>query len=151
MRRVRDRCEVPRRTGSAQEKEACERYPDRDPVSLAWDRMISDSGFLNRESEVRFLPGPVGRNRGVNGESSRTPRSLLLAHFLSPDAAHIKEDSDGGEPVVPNGIAMCAIHHRAFDSFVLGVRPDSVIEVRRDVLDEVDGPTLQTPRADPRR
>jgi putative restriction endonuclease len=36
-----------------------------------------------------------------------------------------------------------AIHHRAFDSFVLGVRPNYVIEVRRDVLDEVDGPTLQ--------
>ena len=28
--------------------------------------------------------GALGRNRGVNGESSRTPRSLLLAHFLSP-------------------------------------------------------------------
>jgi putative restriction endonuclease len=26
---------------------------------------------------------------------------------------------------------------------VLGVRPDFVIEVRRDVLDEVDGPTLE--------
>jgi putative restriction endonuclease len=35
------------------------------------------------------------------------------------------------------------IHHRAFDSFVLGVRPDYVIEIRRDVLHEVDGPTLQ--------
>jgi putative restriction endonuclease len=66
-----------------------------------------------------------------------------LRHGELLDAAHIKEDSEGGEPVVPNGIAMCAIHHRAFDSFVLGVRPDYVIEVRRDVLDEVDGPTLQ--------
>ena len=66
-----------------------------------------------------------------------------LRHGELLDAAHIKEDSDGGEPLVPNGIAMCAIHHRAFDSFVIGVRPDYVIEVRRDVLDEVDGPTLQ--------
>ncbi len=66
-----------------------------------------------------------------------------LRHGELLDAAHIKEDSEGGEPVVPNGIAMCAIHHRAFDSLVLGVRPDYVIEVRRDVLDEVDGPTLQ--------
>jgi putative restriction endonuclease len=66
-----------------------------------------------------------------------------LRHGELLDAAHIKEDADGGEPVVPNGIAMCAIHHRAFDSFVVGVRPDYVIEVRRDVLGEVDGPTLQ--------
>jgi putative restriction endonuclease len=29
------------------------------------------------------------------------------------DAAHIKEDAAGGLPVVPNGLAMCAIHHRA--------------------------------------
>jgi putative restriction endonuclease len=38
---------------------------------------------------------------------------------------------------------MCAIHHRAFDSFVMGVRPDFVIEVRHDVPGEDDGPTLR--------
>ena len=58
------------------------------------------------------------------------------------DAAHIKEDSEGGEPVVPNGVAMCAIHHRSFDKDVLTVRPDYLIEVRRDVREERDGPTL---------
>jgi len=35
------------------------------------------------------------------------------------------------------------LHHKAFDALVVGVRPDFVIEVRRDVLDEQDGPTLQ--------
>ena len=43
---------------------------------------------------------------------------------------------------MPNGVAMCAIHHKAFDKAVLGIRPDYVIEVRQDVLDEQDGPTL---------
>lgn len=66
-----------------------------------------------------------------------------LRHSRLLDAAHIKEDSDGGEPIVPNGIAMCAIHHRAFDAQVLGLRPDYRIEIRSDVLDEHDGPTLQ--------
>lgn len=66
-----------------------------------------------------------------------------LRHPELLDAAHIKEDSEGGQPIVPNGVAMCAIHHRAFDSFVLGIRPDCKIEVRPDVLDEIDGPTLQ--------
>ena len=65
-----------------------------------------------------------------------------LRHPRLLDAAHIKEDSDGGEPIVPNGIAMCAIHHRAFDAQVLGLRPDHRIEIRTDVLHEQDGPTL---------
>ena len=50
---------------------------------------------------------------------------------------------------------MCAIHHRAFDNAVLGIRPDYVIEIREDVLSEIDGPTLlhalqgSTPPTDP--
>jgi putative restriction endonuclease len=66
-----------------------------------------------------------------------------LRHLALLDAAHIKEDRDGGEPVVSNGIAMCAIHHRAFDADVLGLRPDHVVEIKPDVLVEHDGPTLQ--------
>lgn len=66
-----------------------------------------------------------------------------LRHRRLLDAAHIKEDADGGEPVVPNGVAMCAIHHRAFDAHVLGLRPDYIVEIRPDVLAEHDGPTLQ--------
>ena len=66
-----------------------------------------------------------------------------LRHPELLDAAHIKEDADGGEPIVPNGVAMCAIHHRSFDANVLSVRPDYVIEVRADVREEQDGPTLR--------
>ena len=66
-----------------------------------------------------------------------------LQHIPLLDAAHIREDSEGGEPIVPNGIAMCAIHHRAFESEVIGIRPDYVIEVQARVLLEKDGPTLQ--------
>ncbi len=66
-----------------------------------------------------------------------------LRHPELLDAAHIKEDAQGGEPIVTNGIAMCAIHHRAFDAHIVGVRTDYVIEVRADVLREHDGPTLQ--------
>ena len=49
----------------------------------------------------------------------------------------------GGEPVVTNGIAMCKIHHAAFDNLLMAVRPDYAIEVRCDVLVEEDGPTLR--------
>lgn len=73
-------------------------------------------------------------------------RQCALCRLRHPellDAAHIREDSEGGEPVVKNGIAMCAIHHRAFDALVVGVTPKYIIEVRHDVLGERDGPTLQ--------
>ena len=43
---------------------------------------------------------------------------------------------------MPNGLALCKLHHAAFDRNILGVRPDLVIEVRHDVLGEEDGPML---------
>jgi putative restriction endonuclease len=58
------------------------------------------------------------------------------------DAAHIVSDAEGGQPVVPNGLALCKLHHAAFDRHILGVRPDLRIVVRRDVLEQRDGPML---------
>ncbi|MCY3845607.1 MAG: HNH endonuclease [Acidobacteria bacterium] len=58
------------------------------------------------------------------------------------DAAHIVPDAEEGEPVVANGLALCKLHHAAFDRNFLGVRPDYLVEVRRDLLTETDGPTL---------
>lgn len=67
-----------------------------------------------------------------------------LRHTELLDAAHIIGDKEPeGEPVVRNGIALCKLHHAAFDRFFLSVRPDYVVEIRRDVLDEVDGPMLK--------
>lgn len=59
------------------------------------------------------------------------------------DAAHITGDSEEhGTPVISNGIALCKLHHLAFDAHLMGVRPDYVIEIREDVLREIDGPML---------
>lgn len=67
-----------------------------------------------------------------------------LKHVRLLDAAHILRDGHPrGFPVVPNGLALCKIHHAAFDANILGVRPDLVVEVRTDVLDEIDGPMLR--------
>jgi putative restriction endonuclease len=66
-----------------------------------------------------------------------------LRHQELLDAAHIIPDTeDRGDPVVPNGLALCKLHHTAFDRHFLTVRPDYVIRVRQDVLDEEDGPML---------
>ena len=59
------------------------------------------------------------------------------------DAAHIIPDSDPlGDPVVGNGVALCKLHHAAFDRFFFAVRPDYVIEVSPAILAEHDGPML---------
>jgi putative restriction endonuclease len=66
-----------------------------------------------------------------------------LRHGELLDAAHITPDtSPEGEPVVSNGLSLCKLHHAAFDGHFLTVRPDYVIEVRRAILDEADGPML---------
>ncbi|MBI4203453.1 MAG: HNH endonuclease [Betaproteobacteria bacterium] len=67
-----------------------------------------------------------------------------LRHTELLDAAHIlPDDHPRGEPIVPNGLALCKLHHAAFDRHFLGVRPDLVVEIRRDILEEPDGPGLR--------
>jgi putative restriction endonuclease len=59
------------------------------------------------------------------------------------DAAHILEDRhERGLPEIPNGLALCKIHHSAYDVNILGVGPDYTVHVRDDVLREHDGPML---------
>jgi putative restriction endonuclease len=67
-----------------------------------------------------------------------------LKHVDLLDAAHILADRHPlGKPVVTNGLGLCKIHHSAFDAKIIGIDPDSVVHVRRDILEEVDGPMLQ--------
>jgi len=66
-----------------------------------------------------------------------------LRHRELLDAAHIIPDTEpDSRPVIENGIALCKLHHAAFDKFIIGVTPDFIIKVRKDVLDEEDGPML---------
>jgi putative restriction endonuclease len=67
-----------------------------------------------------------------------------LAHRELLDAAHIVPDSEAdGAPVVSNGLALCKIHHAAYDSGILGIRPDLVVEIHHRLLEEIDGPMLR--------
>lgn len=67
-----------------------------------------------------------------------------LGHRELLDAAHIIPDNDPrGEPVVPNGLALCKIHHAAYDRNILGIRPDYIVEIHERLLIEIDGPMLR--------
>jgi putative restriction endonuclease len=59
-------------------------------------------------------------------------------------AAHIIEDLDPrGDATVVNGIALCAIHHLAYDRNLLGIAPDGVVHIASRLLAEIDGPMLR--------
>lgn len=67
-----------------------------------------------------------------------------LGHTSLLDAAHILEDRDErGRPEVPNGVALCKIHHSAYDANILGISPDYLVHVKEAVLAEHDGPMLR--------
>lgn len=59
------------------------------------------------------------------------------------DAAHIQEDGAGGRPIVTNGLALCKMHHAAYDRRILGITPGYEVRINAEVLHEVDGPMLR--------
>lgn len=66
------------------------------------------------------------------------PRRELL------EASHILPDRDArGIAEVPNGLALCRLHHGAFDANLLGIRPTGVVEISTLLMNETDGPVLE--------
>lgn len=107
-------------------------------VDLAW----SERDYVLRLTKQR-LHQPVFRTRVLRAYDD-TCAMCRLKHPELLDAAHIIADGKpNGLPVVPNGLALCKIHHAAYDQNIIGIRPDLVVEVQRKVLVEVDGPMLR--------
>jgi len=91
----------------------------------------------------RRLHQPVFRAQVMRAYGTRCA-VCSLTHSVLLDAAHIVADSESsGIAAVRNGLALCKIHHAAFDANILGIRPDLVVQIRRDLLEEVDGPMLR--------
>jgi len=89
------------------------------------------------------LHQPLFRARLIEAYEERCAM-CRLHHVSLLDASHIVADGHAlGQPIVPNGLALCKIHHAAYDQNILGVSPDLQIAVRRDILTEVDGPMLR--------
>ena len=135
-----------------------------DPRTLTFTIQLDDASFLDfgvPATSVAFShePGRDERRRYVTRElqvrlHQRSFRERVLRAYRSQcavcrlrhrellDAAHIVPDSEAGAPRVSNGLALCKLHHAAFDKQFVGVRPDGIIEIRGDILDENDGPML---------
>lgn len=92
---------------------------------------------------VRRLHQPVFRSMVMRAYAERCS-VCALHHPDLLDAAHIVEDRhELGAAALRNGLSLCKIHHAAYDARILGVSPDLVVNIRPDVLVEVDGPLLE--------
>ena len=59
-------------------------------------------------------------------------------------AAHIVADPlPEGVATVVNGLALCAIHHLAYDRNLLGIDPAGVVHIAKRIREEHDGPMLR--------
>jgi putative restriction endonuclease len=99
--------------------------------------------YMVRETKVRLHQG---RFRGAVLLAYHDSCAVCrLKEIRLLDAAHITADSSAsGAPAVTNGLCMCSIHHRAFDKDLVGIAPDYKVHVSRQLLEEDDGPMLDT-------
>ena len=132
---------------------------DDDPRALTFKVLADDSSAISIEPQVNDADD--GRRRYITAEvrvrlHQRDFREKVLRaykeqcaccrlrHLELLDAAHIVSDTDeGGEALISNGISLCKLHHAAFDSNILGIRPDYVIEIKKEIMEEEDGPVLR--------
>jgi len=100
-----------------------------------------ERAYVERLTRVR-LHQPVFRARVLRAYQERCAM-CHLHHAALLDAAHIVPDGQPkGDPVIPNGLSLCKIHHAAYDTNLLGVRPDLTVDVAPSIRDEKDGPML---------
>ena len=118
------------------------------PVYIVADDQVSRQFLVGLDETMRFFGDPLHMTTDERRYAERMVRQRLhqpvfrarvmhayvttcavcsLKHADLLDAAHIIGDTDvNGLARVTNGIALCKIHHAAFDSNILGIRPDHV-------------------------
>jgi len=111
----------------------------------------SEHGYLVAEEKRAYITAEVKRRlfqqtfRERVLEAYHTKCAICrLKHRELLEASHIIPDSEPeSKPIVSNGISLCTLHHTAFDKYFIGITPDYIVEVRKDIMDEEDGPTLK--------
>jgi putative restriction endonuclease len=132
-----------------------------DPQHLVFTVQVDDPTILRQPHDATTAGEIALRRRYITTEvqqrvHQRTFRERVLKAYQEQcaicrlkhqellEAAHILPDNDPrGEPIVSNGLALCNLHHAAYDRNILGVTPELKVQVRLDVLQEKDGPMLQ--------
>lgn len=134
------------------------------PVYVVADDLANRRFILALDESLRFVSDPLHLKPIERAYAERAVKQRLhqpefrgrvmlaydqrcsvctLKHGRLLDAAHIiGDDKPHGIPVVQNGLAMCKIHHAAYDANLLGISPDYSVRINSDLMDEVDGPML---------
>ncbi len=135
------------------------------PVYAVADDRAARQFLIALDESLRFIPNPQNLKEQVKRYAEQVTRRRLhqpvfrasvirayqtrcavchLHHGELLDAAHILPDShEDGVPHVSNGLSLCKIHHAAYDQNLMGIRPDRVVEINRELLEERDGPMLK--------
>lgn len=132
-----------------------------DPRRLEFTVALDQQNFMSSQENMAAEKDEYYRRKYITGTvqirlHQQAFRERVLAayntqcclckinHYELLDASHIIPDNEpNGDPVIPNGLTLCKIHHAAFDSNIIGITPDYQIKVRTDVLQEIDGPMLK--------
>jgi putative restriction endonuclease len=109
-------------------------------------RDLADAGWIEKryvEQTVRQrVHQPVFRAQILTAYA-RTCAICRLKHAELLDAAHIIPDAHSdGVAAITNGLALCKIHHSAYDQQLIGIDADYRVHVDAELLAEVDGPML---------
>ena len=136
--------------------------PARRVVELQAAMFFGDVSDLGKQEDAEFASDGVDMRRYATREAlvrlhQQRFRSLVLSAYGGRcavcalreaallQAAHILDDRDPrGAAVVVNGIAMCAIHHLAYDRNLMGIDPGGVVHIAERLLHEQDGPMLRS-------
>ncbi|MGZ0152748.1 HNH endonuclease [Kribbella sp. WER1] len=135
------------------------------PVFAVADDPAARHFLIALDESLRWMPRPDNPSTEVKQYAEQVTRRRLhqpvfrasvirayqtqcavcrLQHGELLDAAHILPDShENGMPHVSNGLSLCKIHHAAYDRNLMGIRPDNVVEINRELLAERDGPMLK--------
>jgi putative restriction endonuclease len=135
------------------------------PVYVTYDDQSSRQFLIALDESLRFLVDPLHPSEPERRYAHRVVKQRLhqpefrarviqayarrcavcdLRHPELLDASHIIEDRDeDGLPVVVNGLSLCKIHHTAYDRDLLGISPDRIVHLNRELLEEIDGPMLR--------
>ncbi len=133
------------------------RDPDlvRRAAQLLLDRHFPRSLHERILASVNIPADPAARWVRTTERSRAFRKEVLLAYesrcavcgydlrmndeVIGLDAAHIKWHSQNGPDIVPNGLALCALHHEALDRGALGLRsmqePGRFAVIVSDVVD----------------
>jgi putative restriction endonuclease len=116
--------------------------PDADlvpgaPVSTPEVRAYALRDTRMRLHQQRFRVAVLHAYRHRCAICTLRERELVQAAHIVPDL------HPEGVASVVNGIALCAIHHLAYDRNLLGIDPGGVVHIARRLRDEKDGPMLR--------